>query len=305
MPAGALYSCYDFRLRSELPLGELTPAGEADAGALVEVRIGSLPVRLASAAIGGALQASADEALLTVDGVGRFLVRGGREIVVEPAPEASERNVRLFLLGSALGILCHQRGLLPLHANAVLIDGAAVAFAGPSGIGKSTLAAYFARAGYPVLCDDVCVVGFDAAGRPHAWPGLPRLKLWREAALAFGHEPATLDRAVDGFDKFQLPLSQEGERRSARLRRVYLLARAEADTPAAIVRLRGHRAMEAVMAQTYRHEYLAPMGLTAKNFSHCAALLAATEVYEARRAWGYDVFESEVRALEAHMRAGG
>ena len=43
------------------------------------------------------------------------------------APGASSRNVRVFLLGSAFGALLHQRGLLPLHANAVEVDGRAVA----------------------------------------------------------------------------------------------------------------------------------------------------------------------------------
>ena len=113
--------------------------------------------------------------MLTVDGVGRYLVRGGAEILVDAAGGAAERDVRLFLLGSALGILCHQRGLLPLHANAVVANGAAYAFAGHSGAGKSTLAAHFAQAGYEILCDDVCVISFDEAGQPLAWPGLPRL----------------------------------------------------------------------------------------------------------------------------------
>ena len=59
--------------------------------------------------------------------------------------------------------------------------------------------------------------------------------------------------------------------------------------------------MAAVLAQTYRNHYLGPMGLTAENFRLCAALLAGIEVYEARRDWGYDVFEREAEALEGHL----
>jgi hypothetical protein len=303
MPSRALYSCYDFRLSSELLLGELTPAGEGETTPVVEIRMGSLPERLAGSAAEGQLQVAGADALLTIDAIGRFLMRGGREIVVDPAPGVSERNLRLFLLGSALGIICHQRGLLPLHANAVIIGGAAVAFAGPSGSGKSTLAAYFARSGYPVLCDDVCVVSFDEAGQAHAWPGLPRLKLWSEAAAAFGHDPTALERVMDGQDKFHVPLARAGQPQPVPLRRIYLLTKAGSGEPGGMSRLRGHQAMTALMEQTYRDACLAPMGLAGQNFRHCAALLDQVEIWEARRAWGYDVFAEEVRLLEEHLLA--
>ena len=42
-----------------------------------------------------------------------------------------------------------------LHASAVVLDGAAVAFTAPSGTGKSTLAAHLVAAGASFLTDDV------------------------------------------------------------------------------------------------------------------------------------------------------
>ncbi len=302
MTAATLYSCFDFCLRSEIALGELVPAGEAAARPVVDVRFGRLPEELAGGqAANGGLQVSGDAVLLTVNGIARYLVRGGREIVVDPAPAGSERNLRLFLLGSALGILCHQRGLLPLHANAIVAGGGAYAFAGPSGAGKSTLAAHFSRAGYEILCDDVCVISFDEAGLPCAWPGLPRLKLWGDAAAAFGHDRASLDRAIEGLDKYHVPLAPGGAPRPVPFRRLYVLGRSEGEAGGEIVRLRGQRAMEAAMAQTYRGFYLGPMGRRARHFQQCAALLAHVEVYSATRSWGYDVFEREAALLERHI----
>lgn len=299
----AIYSCFDFRLRSAIPLVELTRAADAgDTRPIVDVRLGAVPESLPGS--GGAqfgLQVARDAALLTVTGTARFLVRGGREIIVDPIAGGSPRNVRLFLLGSALGILCHQRGLLPLHANAIVADGEAVAFAGHSGAGKSTLAAHFQRGGYEVLCDDVCMISFDEDGRPFAWPGLPRLKLWGDAAAAFGHDRNALDPAIEGLDKYHVPIAASGEARPIAFRRLYVLARAEAEGPGAIVRLRGQTAMAEVMAQTYRGQYLAPMGLRTRHFRQCVALLAHAEVYAAARIWGYDVFEREAARLEQHI----
>ena len=78
-------------------------------------------------------------------------------------------------------MILHQRSLLPLHANAMVVEGRAIGFMGHPGAGKSTLAAWFHDRGFDVLADDVCVVTPGPDGRPLAHPGIPRLRLWREA----------------------------------------------------------------------------------------------------------------------------
>src|SRR5258708_9269606 len=99
-----------------------------------------------------------------------------------------------------MGAIFHQRGLLPLHANAIEVGGQAVAFVGPSGAGKSTLAAYFRDRGYRVLCDDVCVVSFGSDGEPLAWPGIPRIKLSGRALAALVRRVCDLERVFDCAD---------------------------------------------------------------------------------------------------------
>ena len=288
MTGSSLYSCFDFRLSSEIPLPELATAGAGDSRPVVPVRLAALPETLAGGrSVGAGLEVAGEEAMLTIAETARYLVRDGREILVEPAPGGSPRNLRLFLLGSALGILCHQRGLLALHANGVVAGDRAFAFAGPSGAGKSSLAAYFAAAGHEILGDDVCAIAFED-GRPFAWPGLPRLKLWGDTLEAFARERGALEPAVEGMDKYHVPLADPAQPRPISFRRLYILSRAQAGAETAIRRLRGREAMDAVLAQTYRGQYLAPLGLSADHFRRCAMLLAHAEVYEASRAWGYE-----------------
>lgn len=62
--------------------------------------------------------------------------------------------------------------------------------------------------------------------------------------------------------------------------------------------------MAAVMAQTYRSIYLAPMGLRPRQFDLCTAFLTQAEVYAAPRAWGYDKFAREAGSLERHFTDG-
>ncbi|MEV9042980.1 hypothetical protein AB0072_26060, partial [Klebsiella pneumoniae] len=77
---------------------------------------------------------------LAIRGLVHILVQGGRHITVDIIDSRDERGWRLFLLGAALGYLCHQRGVFPLHAASLTVGGRTIALAGESGAGKSTLA---------------------------------------------------------------------------------------------------------------------------------------------------------------------
>jgi hypothetical protein len=289
------YFAFGLTIASEFPLPELValhvpPVGEPD----VLFHHAALPQVPSGMTVG-----EDGEVNLSIDKVGRYRIRGGREIAVCPLGGAPERDVRLFLLGSAFGALCHQRGLMPLHANAVVFNGRAFAFAGPSGIGKSTLAAYFRSRGLDVLCDDVCVVSFDAQGRPLAWPGLPRLKLWEEAAQAFGYDSAELERAVEGLEKYHVPLTGTALKGSYPLAALYVLDDAAQD--GVIAKLAGPLAVSAVLTNVYRGNYLQAMGLARGNFERAVRLCHHADIFAASRRRGYDVFAQEAAKFEHHI----
>lgn len=298
------YTCFGLHIQSALPLPEISPFVEPADPARppdAEFVFGTIDATGFDMPPRQGLRVDRNTALLTIKDVARYLIREGRQIIIDPVPSASTRSIRLFLLGSAFGVLCHQRGLLPLHANAIVVNGSAVAFAGHSGAGKSTLAAHFQHAGYDVLCDDVCVLSFAEGGRPLAWPGLPRLKLWREAADNFGHDSTRLERAVDGLEKYHVPFSRPPAPGPFALKRLYLLESNPSGTASPITRLSGTAAYQAVVEHTYRRQYIRPLGLSQRHFQHCVALLNHIEVYRAPRHWGYDVFEAEAEKFARHV----
>ena len=64
--------------------------------------------------------------LLRIPGIARFLLTQGRDIAFEPEGETSIADMAIFLTGTALGILLHQRGDIALHASAIAVGGKAV-----------------------------------------------------------------------------------------------------------------------------------------------------------------------------------
>jgi hypothetical protein len=287
-----LYGVFGLRLQSEIALPELfaaPDAGEAD----VVIRFGRVE---------GEHALTPEAIRLVIPKVASYLITGGREIVIDPVPGCSERNIRLFLLGSALGGILHQRGLLPLHANAIEIDGRAVAFMGHSGAGKSTMAAWFLDRGSRVLADDVCVVTMDESGRPFAHRGIPRLRLWREAIEVSGRAVEDYELSFDDMDKYNVPTPRPDDAGPLPLDHVYLLRKAEGGA-SGIRRLEGVEAVDALVANTYRGGYVGRIGATRQHLTACLELVRKVPVFAATRIWGFAGFDEQAAALEAHARA--
>lgn len=296
------YNLFGLEVASQIALPELFAAKSAGA-ADVHIRRGAVAAPDPGLRSVWGLTGDQAEAVLTVEGTGRYAVRDGCSIVVDAEAGASAKSVLLFLLGSAFGALLHQRGLLPLHANAIDFGGGAVAFMGRSGAGKSTMAAAFLDRGHRLLADDVCVVSFDGSGQPLAQPGLPRLRLWRDAVQASGRDVQELELAFEGQDKFLVPIHARQSRIPLPLRRLYLLGELDAgETGPRIRPLTGSQAVQAVLANTYRGQYLSLLGGTEQLLGQALRLLETVPLFEVRRQWGYDVLHAQIDAIEAHAR---
>jgi hypothetical protein len=298
--AARQYTVFGLRVRSSLELPELFEVSD-DAPADVTVEMGLVPEPESA---GSGLHSSDGSLVLVVDEVARYKITGGRAIIVEPLPGVPERNVRLFLLGSAFGAILHQRGLLPLHANAIDIDGKAVAFMAESGGGKSTLAAWFHDQGFPLLADDVCVVQLDEGGGAVACPGLPRLRLWLDALESTGRQREGLNRSYVGssgeLDKFDVPVDA-GAMTHAKLPvgGLYILERGPAF---GLEQLTGLEAAEAIFANTYRGAYVAATSTHRDHWRLAVDLARVTPVYRFVRSMDFSDLDQDCEALLKHVR---
>lgn len=293
MTAALPRALFGLAVHSDLPLPGL-PSADGDAARVV-VRYGPVPPQ------DGYRRVTDDGALsLQIPKVGRFLVSGGDSIVIDPAPGAGERELRVFLLGSAFGALLHQRGLLPLHANCIEIGGHAVAFLGRSGAGKSTLAYWFQRNGHTVLADDVSAI--DLVEPPLALPGVPRLRLWQDALEAAGLDGTAYPRSFAGHDKFDVPAAAD-DRKALPLGACYLLAEAAEGEAHGIVRLTGLDASETLVANTYRGAFVPLLGRGEHHLRACVALARQVPIFRAARRWGRDHYDDDAARLRDHARS--
>lgn len=87
-----------------------------------------------------------------------------------------------------------------LHGNALEKNGQAIVCMGHSGAGKSTLAYALMQQGWRLLADDLVAITPNGC----VLPGIPRIKLWHDAAKAFGLDPDALPPIRQGMHKYLL-----------------------------------------------------------------------------------------------------
>lgn len=288
---------FPFSIASDIDLGPRLTASQVDRDADVVIREGDVPQSIDAELEGVTYQLNKDELLLSVPDGTRMHVTGGREIVYSRGPEAGDRDVVLFVLGTAWGALCYQRGLIPIHASANLARGKIVAFTGHSGAGKSTLAANLALRGYPFFTDDTLIFDPSADGEGAiCFAGQKQLKLWGDAIKSTGAEALDPVRDANAIDKFYAVPPGESELTVAPLSRLFLIRRTSgaATSPNVLRDISPSEAVQAIRRNLYRPHFAEVLLGRKPLFLALKKLLENVKVSEFERELGPDNYETAI-----------
>jgi hypothetical protein len=280
-----------------------SPAG--DEATDVVIRRAAVPAELESPSHAGPTwQIAGNRFLLRVPNVARFLLTEGREIAFEPEPEADESDIPIFIVGSAFGILLHQREQVVLHASAVRVNGRAVLFCGSSGMGKSTLAAALAQRGYPLMTDDVCAVTVKADGTPTVQSDGRQLKLWAQAIERLGLADRRGVRVRNQLDKYYVE-SGESCADALPLGAVYALREARPPHAPGIERPNVVDAALILRRNAYRPLVVRRLDQKVNYFHAAGAIANRAGIFHLTREIGFERMPDVLAMLEQHWREAG
>ena len=182
----------------------------------------------------------------------------GREIWTTWREPLTLEDTTTYLLGPVMGFVLLLRGLVCLHASAIVVDGAAMALVGPAGSGKSTTAAAFAARGFSVLAEDVVTLD-DRGADFFVRPAYPCIRLWPASAATLYGSRSALPTLTPNWDKCYLDLSEPGrfESEPRPLAAIYLLDERSDDLAAPFVQPVDPTAgMISLIANTYATKLL-------------------------------------------------
>lgn len=298
------YTLCGWRVSSEIALPDLQRwSGDARVPD-VTIAFGAVPIMDAPVLETALVQIDAKaRARFAIDAVGAYLVEQGARITVAPRTARDDPAIRLFLLGSGLGFLCHQRGVLPLHAGSVVVDGTAICFAGASGSGKSTLTDAFARHGFPILSDDLSPIELGG-GAARILPSLRRIRMWGDSLANAGWAQAETERCREGLEKFSRSLRGDAVPEAVPPSAIVHLRQGERGAPAQFTRVRGRDAIEEFRRQVYRWRSLVGMVGVPTAMARTAAAAAAFPLhFKLERPLDFDALDSLVTEIVATVRA--
>jgi hypothetical protein len=200
----------------------------------------------------------------------RFAVeRHGREVWADWPEDYTLEDACTYLLGPVMGFVLRLRGVICLHASAIVTGAGAIALAGPAGAGKSTLAAAFGSGGFPVLSDDVVALVDEGEGFL-VQPGYPRVNLWPDSARALFGLENPLPQITPTWDKQYLALDENGcpfAMEPSVLRAIYVLGEREAGMDEAIIEeVPGSEAFMMLVANSYVN-YLLDRDMRSEEFA--------------------------------------
>lgn len=269
------YKIYGLNISSEVEIPELPEtAGESD----ITFRMGKHADAPSGNYTPGAHRLSPEVMLFTAREAGSFLIEGKRKVTVFPVESCDPAMLRLFLLGSVSGMILHLNDFLPLHGNAVALDGeGCVAFLGHSGKGKSTLAAMLMKRGYKLLTDDICAVR-TANGMPMVMPGIPHVRLWGDAMQMLQIDPSGLKKHHPSEEKFLLPIGKCYAKHPLPLKKIYILGGAGSEDECRLELLSPSERMRCLRNHTYRLGFVKRTGQSRKHFSLCGEVAARVPV---------------------------
>jgi hypothetical protein len=263
------YRAFGLNIASEVELPELV---EGVLPADIEIHYGNVPSSIENPLTSGVrFQASPQLFLLKVDYVARYLIKGGKEIIIQTESGTREEDVRLFLLGSAFGALLHQREMLPLHGSAVDIDGKGYIFSGISGSGKSTFAAALYQKGFNFIADDVCLLTLSGDGFPLVQPGYPQMKLWTDSLMALGKDPVDFKKLKVGIEKHGVYTGARFSEKSCKVEAVFIISPRNKEG-FEIDEIKGLGKFTILQENTYRPRFVEGMGDKSYHFRYLTAL---------------------------------
>ncbi|MCR2807408.1 hypothetical protein [Paenibacillus soyae] len=289
------YHAFGMQIESSFPLGGYLPGvGAAD----VIVREGSVPVTFPGPPGENSFVVERPGSFAyRIKEIASYLIQDGREVIVEKDERSVDHAFSSFFSGTCIGALLLQRGKLPIHGSALLIDGKGIIVTGQSGAGKSTVTASLNKLGYEFLADDIAALELEDTEGATIYPGFPIQRLWRDTATRIFGGVETFERIPGIRDKFNIPIPPEQFVTSNRkLHALFELLPADC-AAVEVEELRGAEKITRVINNTYWYDLVNVMGLREWHFAQCARIANQIRVFRVRRPLHGFTTDEQIRGM--------
>ncbi|MGG3912304.1 aldolase [Rossellomorea vietnamensis] len=295
------YRAFGLSIQSDIPLPEVKRVNGTIKNIDVNIRFDDLRGEWKEYGREGKFAVINDTVMFHIKNTAIFSVVKGERVIVSPFEHSDENKIRLYVLGSCMGIILLQKKILPLHGSAAVIDGKAYAILGHSGAGKSTLASTLMNIGYKLISDDVIAVSLSENQEFIVHSSYPQQKLWEESLAKLGLPENKYSPLFEREKKYAIPVEPsfyEGER--VPLAGIFELEKSEHEQLTIEKVQNSIEKLPVLFHHTFRNSVLNRLGLLEWHFSTTASLADQVEMYRIKRpTTGFTPYEIQSLLLNA------
>lgn len=264
------YIFYGLKVRSEFRIRGLhdKKIGEPD----ISIHAGRLPQHIPKISSKGLLfEATKDDFLFHFEKFGvSFRILSGKKIIVDLKKSEFLVEHEVLLMTSVIGVLLHQRSLLPLHGSSISTEQGKYIFIGKSASGKSSLAAEFYFNGYQIISDDIATISSSSNNQLMLHKGLPYLKLW-ENVLRLYSSKTSFQPVRHDLNKYIVPIKSGPETSTSKIAAIIVLS-TNNTSDFKIHKISGIDRIKVLKVNTYRNRFVNVLGQEENQFKVITSL---------------------------------
>lgn len=232
-----------------------------------------------------------------INNVGTYLIQNGDTVTIELCENPDLNILKVYILGSVLGIILLQRNTVAIHGGSIVINNKGCIFTGDKGAGKSTLTTALRQRGYDFVSDDVGAI--ELSDIPMINPGFGYQKLCEDAMTKLGYDsskftPFRSDMnikyivpALDNFVKEKVPFKALFEIEQGDTQKVE------------VVEVTGNEKLQKIIKNVFRIEVLMYSGgVPADYFKKCIEIAKHIKFYKITRPKNQFTINEQIDIIE-------
>lgn len=199
------YKVYGLNIESDILIPEFEELKIEDRHLInVNLSYGKIPEHIKKAISNGRVaNYNKQDMWFHIKDVATYHIYNGDTVVIEPEANSDFQILKVYIMGSVLGMVLLQKNIVAIHGGGIVIDGKGCVFTGDKGAGKSTLTTALRQRGYKFIADDVCSIN---SYENTIYTGFGYQKLCEDTMIKLGYDVSYFEPFRSDFNiKYIVP----------------------------------------------------------------------------------------------------
>ena len=226
-----------------------------------------------------------------------YCISNGNEVNIELCENADMQLVKVYILGSVMGLVLLQRNMVAIHGGSIVINNKGYIFTGDKGAGKSTITTALRQKGYKFVSDDVASIKDSKISE--IYPGFGYQKLCHDTMLKLGYNPDEFKPfRSDMSIKYIVPALDSFVDENVECSAIFELIESDVDK-VEIKEVFGKEKLDRVIKNIFRIEMLMYAGgMPPEYFAKCLSFVKNIKYYKMLRPKGKFTVNEQINIIE-------